>query len=784
MLWQLFRRGFGAKPGHDAVARRGAPISGAPDSRKSQDDSTLATRFEAGLAHQRAHRLADAESCYRGVLGADLRHAPALYHLSLILCADGRLAEAAHLCGRANECDPGNADYLACARFAHANAGLSDSGSEGSILALEDRANSSGLAADWVALGNARRQSGAFDEAEAAYGRAVAAGRAKPFAHARLGNLLAVLGRHDEAQPHLDIAAKAGLMPEGLARLDAGFFQSLHDRRGELARAAPLGDWGDTSRACVVFMSCDVAYFDRFAHALVNSLRQNGRIDCLVHIHVVNPDAGMAAKVDRLRKALPGIDIVWSFEAVDLAAYAMPKTYYACSRFLHLPALARRYDKPLLVLYMDMLVMRRLDGLLDSIAGMDAALIEYDRGRNDIPEHFWASVLYAGTSPSAVSLFDDVALYIAHFLDSGRPVWFLDQVALFAAHAHAARSTHPPRVRMLPGSLCHTSMKPDDIPSIESTGEETLFWSITYSVPENAAKLQSLAFARYAATPDAAGQQGEGFNRVKACRHGTLIYNINDQYIGRALHEYAEFSQGEADLFAKIIQPGQVVVDAGANIGAHTVFFCRAVGPKGVVHAFEPQRVIFQTLCANLALNSLQNGHAHHAALGDEPGSIMVDVPDYSQPNNFGGMPLGAFSEGERVPLVTIDSLGLAACHFMKIDVEGMEQAVIRGAAETIRRHRPVLYVENDREEHARALVAQLEALGYRLHWHLPAYFNPDNFAHNPKNVFGNIASRNMLCLPAKRVQLNEWPDFGLPLVDEASLPPAAAVGDAAAAEH
>lgn len=263
------------------------------------------------------------------------------------------------------------------------------------------------------------------------------------------------------------------------------------------------------------------------------------------------------------------------------------------------------------------------------------------------------------------------------------------------------------------------------------------------------------------------GLQTGGFNRVKPCRHGTLLYNINDRYIGRALHEYAEFSQGEVDLFAQILQPGQTVVDAGANIGAHTVYFCRTVGPQGCVHAFEPQRVIFQALCANLALNSLQNGHAHHAALGDAAGRIAVDTPDYAQENNFGGMPLGEWKDGEEVALMTIDSLDLAACHFMKIDVEGMEQAVIRGAQRTIERHRPLLYVENDRPEHAAALVRQLESLDYALHWHLPSYFNPGNHARNPVNVFGNIASRNMLCLPAER-QLGS---FGLERVVAASLP-------------
>lgn len=58
---------------------------------------------------------------------------------------------------------------------------------------------------------------------------------------------------------------------------------------------------------------------------------------------------------------------------------------------------------------------------------------------------------------------------------------------------------------------------------------------------------------------------------------------------------------------------------------------------------------------------------------------------------------MGKWNDGEKVPVETIDSLNLSALHFVKIDVEGMETEVMRGATETLRRHRPILYVENDR---------------------------------------------------------------------------------------
>lgn len=100
------------------------------------------------------------------------------------------------------------------------------------------------------------------------------------------------------------------------------------------------------------------------------------------------------------------------------------------------------------------------------------------------------------------------------------------------------------------------------------------------------------------------------FNRLKQCRHGMMLYNLNDIYIGRSLDLYGEFSEGEIRVFQQLVKPGQTILEVGANIGAHTVWLAQAVGPTGVVMAFEPQRIVHQTLCANLALNNIFNVHS------------------------------------------------------------------------------------------------------------------------------------------------------------------------------
>jgi FkbM family methyltransferase len=239
----------------------------------------------------------------------------------------------------------------------------------------------------------------------------------------------------------------------------------------------------------------------------------------------------------------------------------------------------------------------------------------------------------------------------------------------------------------------------------------------------------------------------ETYNRLKSCRHGQMLYNIHDMYIGRSLDLYGEYSEAEVELFRQVVQPGDVVVEVGANFGAHTVFLAQQVGVGGMVLAFEPQRIVFQSLCANLALNNLPNVFALQQAAGAESGSIKVPTLDYRRENNFGGLALGAFDAGEDVPVVTIDSFNLQRCNFIKVDVEGMETDVLRGAARTIERFKPILYVENDKRDKAEELVRYIDSIGYNMYWHLPYYFSHGNFFGNTNNVFPNTISINMICV-------------------------------------
>jgi len=257
----------------------------------------------------------------------------------------------------------------------------------------------------------------------------------------------------------------------------------------------------------------------------------------------------------------------------------------------------------------------------------------------------------------------------------------------------------------------------------------------------------------------------DGFNQLANGYGGYYLYNIHDIYVGQAIEKYGEYAALEARFLEQLCGPGDVVIEAGANIGAHTVSLARRVGPAGRVLAFEPQRLVFQNLCANVALNSLTNVECHWAAVGSASGFVLAPELDFHQRNNFGGVSLVDARQGRRVPCAVLnDFLELDRLRLVKIDVEGMESHVIQGATQVIAKFKPILYVENDRVDKSEVLMRLIDGLGYRMYWHVSPLYNPQNFYGEEENIYRNISSFNMLCLhrdtPANITGMQEITDF------------------------
>jgi len=176
------------------------------------------------------------------------------------------------------------------------------------------------------------------------------------------------------------------------------------------------------------------------------------------------------------------------------------------------------------------------------------------------------------------------------------------------------------------------------------------------------------------------------------------------------------------DQFKKYVHAGDLVVDAGAYIGEHTMQLARLVGPAGQVIAFEPQRDIYDELLVNLDLNHMDNVRAEFAALGNTNARVTMNAPSEG---NAGATKVG--KGGNLVELRTLDSYKLDKVAFMKIDVEGFEYELLEGAKQTIARDHPILSIEIWGKNQPRVLPL-LDSYGYRTE-----KIGPDDFIALPK---------------------------------------------------
>jgi FkbM family methyltransferase len=164
------------------------------------------------------------------------------------------------------------------------------------------------------------------------------------------------------------------------------------------------------------------------------------------------------------------------------------------------------------------------------------------------------------------------------------------------------------------------------------------------------------------------------------------------------LWAFGSYEEHFAELFRCLVSPGDRCVDVGANVGVHTVRLAKLVGSRGQVIALEPDEEVAHRAHRNIMLNQLSNARVINAAASDEAGGeVQLYRPDARDTNRARASLLRhSYLTGSMttVPVVTIDEVCPGPVALIKIDVEGYEAAVVRGAAATIDRYSPAVIFE------------------------------------------------------------------------------------------
>jgi len=154
-----------------------------------------------------------------------------------------------------------------------------------------------------------------------------------------------------------------------------------------------------------------------------------------------------------------------------------------------------------------------------------------------------------------------------------------------------------------------------------------------------------------------------------------------------------------AELFEYLVRPGDNCIDVGANVGIHAIRLAKLVGARGRVIAIEADAELARRTSKNIGLNSLKNIELVEAASSERSGeSVVLHRPGDSDKRKLSGSVIPhAILTGRSVtvPTVAIDDIINAPVSLIKIDVEGYEMPVIRGASRVIREHSPSIVFEH-----------------------------------------------------------------------------------------
>jgi FkbM family methyltransferase len=220
-----------------------------------------------------------------------------------------------------------------------------------------------------------------------------------------------------------------------------------------------------------------------------------------------------------------------------------------------------------------------------------------------------------------------------------------------------------------------------------------------------------------------------GYRTLRTAWGGRILADPS-RAIGRSIVATGIYDLAVSEVIAKLVKPGSMVVDAGANVGYVSLLAARAAGERGRIIAFEPLPSLFSYLKLNAAEASRDSFSAaielHPVALGANVGSAVLRTPNAFDTNDGLAQIVSPSTRTDRdidVNVTTLDAMFLSErIDVLKIDVEGHEFAVLSGASNILSTGRLTHIVLEEHDPGNSRSFSLLRRYGYRifsLHWRL-----------------------------------------------------------------
>jgi len=235
--------------------------------------------------------------------------------------------------------------------------------------------------------------------------------------------------------------------------------------------------------------------------------------------------------------------------------------------------------------------------------------------------------------------------------------------------------------------------------------------------------------------------------------HGEMIFPANDEIIGKSMLLYGEWAGLELESLSRFISVGDTVLDVGGCYGTHAIAFAQMVGPEGRVMTFEASDKNFDILCRNVTAYCGPPVIESRLAIVS---ASVEDIFELEQNNtNAGASQLVAahsISLDTRRSGIALDELTFSKVDFVKIDVEGMEESVLRGAQALIGKFRPVVFFEVNSISGAMASISAFQDNDYVFFGLVSPAFNSNNRFANSENIFNDATECGIFAFPKCRL--------------------------------